>query len=555
MLLVAVAVLVAIDAGPGDDADPHPAGDGPEARGPAAVAPTPDRPTPQGSGVDTPSASSDSGPALLQASADAASVSPAVLLDVADRAARGPWRHLLARGWAPEPRPVVVATVDLMPDEVAADVTFAWRAVAPTDEVVLRFLPAATAAVHGGADVAVTQGDRGLSARVDADGARIVVRLPARAEAGAPVGLRVRLRYPLPPIEALPAAAEPAAFGLLGQTRSGATLGHWLPALTLPGEDGPMVAWGDVGGFPVAMWSVITQHDGTLVTGGVDESCPTAWREPQRSCTWSRGVALRDVSAVQFDDAPDRRTGTAGGLDVASFTPVGAFAAASQRTALAEAVASAESFTARFGPLAWPDLDMVAAPLRGGTAGMEFPGLVLVDTQLFDHLDGGIGTAVIAHEVAHQWFHALVGNGSLSSPVVDESLAQYLSMLFWRDAFGDEAAGRYAEAAFLRRYEQARAEGPLDGRPAQPLRAFEPSSYGPLVYGRAPLAWVAAEDALGVAAVETFLADLVAEYGLDRLSDDELLAVAEAAAPRLGAILERWWFTDELPPPATRAGR
>jgi aminopeptidase N len=40
---------------------------------------------------------------------------------------------------------------------------------------------------------------------------------------------------------------------------------------------------------------------------------------------------------------------------------------------------------------------------------------------------------VVAHEVAHEWFQALVGNDQFTAPWVDESVAEFLSRLFFAE--------------------------------------------------------------------------------------------------------------------------
>ena len=439
-------------------------------------------------------------------------------------------------------------SIDEDTQAIEADVVIAWRPTEDGEQIVLRALPASAVLQNNGGEleVSVELDGEAVEFEEDADGARLIVT--EGVTAGQAYLLRIQLAYDLVGPGPLNGTGGPAGFGLLalhpesGSQPAIANLGHWLPLLTF--DPDPMVPWGDVGAFPVAIWSVRIVHPGSVVTGGEEDACPD---DPELrailTCTWARGTALRDVSAVWFGDEPTVHTEAAGRLTVNAVMPAGAFPEAINQQALTESVASVEVFAEAFGPLAWREFDVVAAPLLEGAAGMEFPGLVIIDTEIYDALEGRLGTYVIAHEAAHQWFHALVGNSSLDSPVIDESVAQYLSVLFYAAAYGEEAGERFAQSALRDRYAGARRGGLEDEPPAQPLEEFAGDhAYGPLVYARAPLAWLEAEERLGRGAVVRFLAQIVDRYGLDHLSDDELLDTATEFDPELGEVLERYWF-------------
>lgn len=530
LLLIASAVAIDRERAAPDEAGVIPATG-------ALPSPTPETPSP------SPSPSPPVQVTGVLADPDtAAAVGADRLLAAGLAAAQGPWRGLSDPAWPSRgERPVYVGAVEVSPagDAVTADVVIATRLMEPADTVVLRALFAA-AALGAGTELEITATVDGETTpvEVDREGARLLVPLGRERAAGEPVLLRLAVRYRLVTPESIVDDGGPAAFGLLAAHPQVSTLGHWLPLLTLPTDEGGMVAWGDVGGFPAAVWSLRTVHDGALVTGGRDEPCPEA---VERSCTWSRGVALRDVSAVLYPADPVVAEVELGGVRHRAIAASGSQEAA--EAVLVEHVAAADSFSDRFGPLAWDEVDTVSVPLGRGAAGMEFPGLSLIDDEQWSNLDGAFGTAVVVHELAHQWFHGLVGNGSLSSPVVDESLAQYLTYLYWRDTFGEGAAARYAEQAFLGRYLAARDAGMVDEPPAQPLSEFEGAdAYGPLVYARAPLGWVAAEAEVGVEAVEAFLAQVVSRYGLTTVGDRQLVEDAFAFDPRLGEVLQRYWL-------------
>jgi aminopeptidase N len=74
-----------------------------------------------------------------------------------------------------------------------------------------------------------------------------------------------------------------------------------------------------------------------------------------------------------------------------------------------------DDLSARFGDYPYPRLTVGVSPgLRGG---IEFPGHV--------QLGSGVSSIHLVHEVAHQWFYALVGNDQYRHPWLDEGLATY----------------------------------------------------------------------------------------------------------------------------------
>lgn len=525
LVVVAVGIAVALRSS-GEPSPPAPTGTA--TAPPATPSPTPTSPSPS----PGPTMAADEALVLLGDVDAAAAAEPAEVLRAGLVVGQGPWRELAAPAWPMRSeRPVYVGRARIDAGRITADLLVVHRIEEATAGIVLRFLAAAVE--DNGLEISATVGGMPAPARHD-PGGLLHVGLDEPQPAGSAVAVRVKLSYEL--AVSTPDGSGPAAYGILARTPGVAALGHWLPVLTFEPE--PLVPWGDVGSFPPAVWSVEVEHAGTLVTGGDESPCP----EPRRDgCTWSRGLALRDLSAVLIDDA--REVGAiAAGLGIRALGMVDV-PEQSLETALAEAEASAEGFVRRFGPLAWKQLDVVAVPLGQGAAGMEFPGIVMVDDELYGSLSGGFGTYVLVHEVAHQWFHALVGSGSLADPVVDEPLAQYLSVLAYRELFGAQAAQALVDETIAERYRRFLQSGLEEEPPAQHSADFVgPGTYGPLIYARAPLGWLAAEDAIGSDAVQAFVAGLVERYGLGVLSAEELIDDAAAASEGLAETLERYWY-------------
>ena len=62
-----------------------------------------------------------------------------------------------------------------------------------------------------------------------------------------------------------------------------------------------------------------------------------------------------------------------------------------------------------------------------------------------------------------------------------------------------------------------------------------------MVYARAPIGWVAAEDAAGRDAVVAFIAGFVDRHALGFVTDEQLLEEARGEAPAVHEALTRYW--------------
>jgi hypothetical protein len=81
---------------------------------------------------------------------------------------------------------------------------------------------------------------------------------------------------------------------------------------------------------------------------------------------------------------------------------------------LTEARRAVQELSDRFGPPPFPVINLARLPIGGG--GIEYPGSILM-------LDSS--RTVTVHEVAHQWFYAMVGNSQARDPWLDEAFASW----------------------------------------------------------------------------------------------------------------------------------
>lgn len=120
----------------------------------------------------------------------------------------------------------------------------------------------------------------------------------------------------------------------------------------------------------------------------------------------------RDVSVAVGPFATARR-------DVGGTTVIAGVPAGQDPTALlGEADRAVRELSGRLGPAPFPVINLARLPLDGG--GIEYPGSILM-------LDDS--RVVTVHEIAHQWFYAMVGNSQARDPWLDEAFASWAEEL------------------------------------------------------------------------------------------------------------------------------
>ena len=233
--------------------------------------------------------------------------------------------------------------------------------------------------------------------------------------------------------------------------------------------------------------------------------------------------------------------------------------AADADAVLAQAASALGVYQKMFGPYPWPELDVVEAPLTGGAGGMEYPGLVTVAMALTGRQAGSPADAllqqvlestgtvefVLAHEIAHQWWHALVGSDSARHPFLDEALANYTAVMYFEARHGQEAAARQLGLQLAMPYRVYRMMGGADGRVDRPVEAFSSQlEYAALVYGKGALFYNALRRKLGRKRFIRMLRRYARRHAFRRVEPVDLLQAARGAGARPAAIenLYRRWI-------------
>jgi len=186
---------------------------------------------------------------------------------------------------------------------------------------------------------------------------------------------------------------------------------------------------------------------------------------------------------------------------------------------------SMELFSEQFGEYPFKDLDVVTVDLNHAS-GVEYPGLVLIEHDLYDpKADANLLATVLSHEVAHQWWYSLVGNDVQRNPWQDEALATYSALLYF-----DEYNLAYMNGTI--QYFQGTVQE-FEKTPggnlfhiSDPLSAYhdEPRAYSTVVYRKGALFLWELRNRIGSPAFDMALKDYFQQNEFQLVQPDVLLA-------------------------------
>lgn len=287
----------------------------------------------------------------------------------------------------------------------------------------------------------VTMGDNEPVPAYELAGRRLTIDLPAPLGPGCSIEFQLDFRIKIPQI----GVGDDGFSGYFGFGARQINLAHWLPSVAAR-QNGDWLLHDHLGVgeqtvFDPADWDVTLRVEGAsdklMVVGPGEVTQPESgtWRFVH---TGARDMALSMserfnrhtaetpdgvmVELYSFDDAV---VDTAGGpQDGAAH-------------ALQVATRSLSMYADLFG--AYPHKRFIV--VQGDFPdGMEFSDLVFVGSSWFHGYTGGPDgylTIITAHEVAHQWWYARVGNDQAQTPWLDEALATYSEYIFYEEYYPD----------------------------------------------------------------------------------------------------------------------
>ena len=287
------------------------------------------------------------------------------------------------------------------------------------------------------ADLAVD--GKPVATRLSVDDTVLGVPLPSTLPTGASANITLGFTATIP--------VHPArSYGIFAVQPSAGTwlLAHWFPLLAGRDVNGWELDPVSLNGDPIfsntALFdvSLTAPANLTLVTSG--RALAT---EPVGDAIRRRYVTgpSRDFTIVADDDFASVSTEINGTTVTSYYNPEDAAGGA---RVLEYAVRALRLYGQLFGTYPYREMDLAEAPLRGA-AGVEFPQLVFIGDSLYapaTDANAHYLEFVVAHEVAHQWWYALVGNNQYVDAFIDEGLAEYCSSAIYFGRLYGSAAGQ-----------------------------------------------------------------------------------------------------------------
>ncbi|MEY9860947.1 hypothetical protein ABH935_006585 [Catenulispora sp. GAS73] len=301
-------------------------------------------------------------------------------------------------------------------------------------------------------------------------------------------------------------------------------LGNALAVLAVKDEHGwelpPYVDFGESFYSLTADYDVTLDHPATLQvpsTGAVAEETS----EGNRVITHITAPKVRDFSwsAGAFHHASMT---SATGVTVDAYWP-NSESDSNCQSLMHYAASAIDAYSARYGAYPYPRFSIVFDEFGSAFDGMEYPNYVLASAN----------QGAVAHEVAHQWWFALVGDDQYRHPWLDEAFAEYSAEEFQGATTPAHNCDWIAP----------------DERMDAAMDTYEKAGdylYHDAIYHEGTCMLFDLEHTLGRAAMDRMLRGLFTkfEYGVERPAD--VRAMAQSVAGRdLSAFWVKWRNTGD----------
>ncbi|MEP6742820.1 MAG: M1 family aminopeptidase [bacterium] len=186
------------------------------------------------------------------------------------------------------------------------------------------------------------------------------------------------------------------------------------------------------------------------------------------------------------------------------------------RRVLENAADALRIFQNKFGPLPLKTISIAEAPLVAGLGSTEFAGMDVIASAFYVDFDAPAVRNLpeiireqrpaveqslewsVAHLISHQWWGGVVGNNPAREPVLDESMASWSALLYFRELYGEQKAAVLLEDQLRGVYRLYRTFGGADMDADRPARDYQNTfQYSAVVTAKGALMFVQLQRMLG----------------------------------------------------------
>lgn len=195
------------------------------------------------------------------------------------------------------------------------------------------------------------------------------------------------------------------------------------------------------------------------------------------------------------------------------------------------AVDSLKTYNDAFGTYPYAEYQAAEAVLST-FGGLEFPGLIYITTKYFNATSTDSMEYVVAHETGHQWWYGLVGSDQIRHPFQDESLTQFVPVLYFERLKGKAETQRIVQT-YMRSGFVAAVRAGRDGVVDQPVVAWDQSQfndYVSMVYNKGGYFYEAYREKFGEAAFLKFVRTYLQNNRYKFANPDDILEALKAGA-------------------------
>jgi aminopeptidase N len=152
---------------------------------------------------------------------------------------------------------------------------------------------------------------------------------------------------------------------------------------------------------------------------------------------------------------------------------------------------------------------------------------------------------VVAHEVAHQWWNAVVGSNSKKYPFIDEAMANYSAILYFEHHYGRAAAEQQMALQMKVNYQMHRLMGGEDKPVVLPASSYQgPMEYAAIIYGKGALFYDHLRTLMGDAAFLAATKSYYDKFWFRIAGPDDFKLIAQKKAPgkakAIELLFQRW---------------